>query len=464
MRVLRFFSACICLAMAASGFARAQGSDVAPKEQTQVATQDPTVVDPFAKVQAPESSTHPPIPPPASNAPESTTATAQTDPFAEAQTADASSRNPSQFTRSLKLLYQGTYLPDLLSGEGGDQAQQDFFLDAGFNWASNEDASLGVRIVANHEQSKNGSMASHSDDVTALEYFYRQQFADATQALTIGRKTMDWSSGFQWRPADLIDNGFSTKNVNIESPYRYRGVDQLRYELIQPSFEAVAILSNRDKDFFGGDQVAVKLTLKSIADVSMIASVNGNYSRKYGVIIDSNLPWATTLALEAVHVDVDKDKLTDPAHFGRTLESLSGISSYEDVYLRLTKFIDDKRRMSLEYFHNGRGFDGAQIAVAADRLPLAVDPALFSQQYLGRDYVYMAYTGYVDTWRLQFKPSVLVNISDGSYSGAISVERELSGSSNLTLYVDTFHGGAGSEFGSVTHGLGVGISYVFHFF
>ena len=458
MRVFGLFKTCVCLALATAGLARAQ--DVTPQEQARAAAQDATAVDPFAKELAPAS---------AGNAQEGSAAAAQPDPFAEARTAGASSENPSHFTPSLKLLYQGTYLPDLLSGEGGDQAQQDFYLDGAFNWAANQDASLGARIVANHEDSKAGPATSHNDDVTALEYFYRQQFAHATQALTIGRKTMDWSAGFQWRPADLIDNGFSTKNVNIENPYRYRGVDQLRYELIQPAFEAVAILSNRDKGFFGGDQVAGKLTLKSIADVSLIASVNGAYSRKYGVIVDSNLPWATTLALEAVHVDIDKDKLTDAAHFGRTLESISGISSYEDVYLSLTRFFDDKRRVSLEYYHNGRGFadassHAAPIAALADGPPLVIDPAIFEQQYLSRDYAYLAYTGYADAWKLQFKPSVLMNLSDGSYSSAISVERELSGSSDLTLYVDSFHGGADSEFGSVTHGLGAGVSYVFHFF
>jgi len=161
--------------------------------------------------------------------------------------------------------------------------------------------------------------------------------------------------------------------------------------------------------------------------------------------------------------------LADAAHFGRTLESLSGISSYEDVYLSLTKFIDDKRRVSLEYFHNGRGFadassHAAPTAAVADRPPLLIDPAIFEQQYLSRDYVYLACTGYVDAWKLQFKPSVLMNLSDGSYSSAVSVERELSGSSDLTLYVDSFHGSAGSEFGSITHGLGAGVSYVFHFF
>jgi len=458
MRVFGLFNTCIWLALAAAGLARAQ--DVAPQEQTQATAQDPTAVDPFAEEPSPASARH---------AQEGTAARAQPGPFAEAPTADASDQNPSRFNPSLKLLYQATYLPDLLSGEGGDQARQDFYLDGAFNWAATQDASLGARIVAKHEDGKAGATTNHSDDATALEYFYRQQFAQATQAVIIGRKTMDWSAGFQWRPADLIDNGFSTKNVNIENPYRYRGVDQLRYELIQPTFEAVAILSNRDRGFFGGDQVAAKLTLKSIADVSLIASVDGEYSRKYGVIVDSNLPWATTLALEAVHVDIDKDKLADAAHFGRTLESLSGISSYEDVYLSLTKFIDDKRRVSLEYFHNGRGFadassHAAPTAAVADRPPLLIDPAIFEQQYLSRDYVYLACTGYVDAWKLQFKPSVLMNLSDGSYSSAVSVERELSGSSDLTLYVDSFHGSAGSEFGSITHGLGAGVSYVFHFF
>ena len=470
MRVLVFSSICVCAAIAAPGFARAQDF-AAGKAPPQVQASDPAAFDPFAAAEAREASA-PALAAetkPVDVALDAVPIDAQTDPFEQAKTAQASDDDRSRLTRSVDLLYQGAYLPSLRTGHGGDQAEQDSFVDAAVDWAASENASLGARVVADHEESKSGSVSSHRNDVTALEYFYRQQFTDATQALTIGRKILGWSSGFQWRPADLIDNGFSTKNIDIQDPYRYRGVDQLRYELIWPKFDAVAIVSNYRKEFFGGEQLAAKLTLKGAADVSLMMAHNGDYSRKVGVIVDGNLPWGMTLALEAVHIEVDKTLLRDAAHFGRTLESLSGTCQYEDIYLSLSKFIDDKHRVSLEYFHNGRGLGdasgrAASAGAGAGNTTAVVDPSLFSQQYLGRNYLYLAYAGYIDAWKLQFKPSVLSNTGDGSFIGSISLKRELGDSSELTLNMNAYHGGDRSEFGAVTNGVGVGVSYVFHLF
>ncbi len=474
MRVLVTSGICVCMAVAVCDPAWAQDSAAAATDPTQPAAQDPAAIDPFAVSEANEASRQPSSATPQTT---ETTATMQEEPdFTEgaaaspSQDAPTQDKTPSRFTASLDLLYQGKYLPKLIRSGKRDQVEQDVFIDSTLNWTMSEDATLGARIVANHEERKSGSASSHRNDLTALEYFYRQQFAGGAQALTIGRKVIGWSSGFQWRPADLIDNGFSTKSIDIQDPYRYRGVGQIRYELIQPKFDIVAIASNHEKGFFGGEQFATKLSIKSTVDVSLMYAINGDYSRKYGVIVDSNLPWGSTLALEAVHVDIDRDKMTDASHFGKTLESLSGIHRYQDVYLSLTKFIDDKRRMSFDYFHNGRGLDDVSllgrrlsIAAAASTASRVVDTSIFSQQYLGRSYVYIAYTGYLDAWQLQFKPSVLMNTADSSFIGSISVKRELGDSSELTLNLNTFHGEDDSEFGSVTNGLGFGVSYLFHF-
>lgn len=451
MRVLAFSGWCACVAMAASGSVRAQDSAGAAK--------DAAAFDPFAASESKKAS-EPRLPAPS--------------PAIAAAPPPMPDNTARQLIKSVDLLYQGKYTPGLISRQGLDQTEQDFLIDAVLGFSTSEDGAVGARLVANREQRKLGSAASHRNDVTALEYFYRQQFTSGTQALTVGRKLVDWSSGFQWRPANLIDNGFSTKNIEIQDPYRYRGVDQVRYELIQTGFDAAAIVSNHERDFFGGTQVAAKLSFKSAVDLSLMYAVNGDYSRKYGLMVDTTLGWGTTLALEAVHVDIDADKLADTAHFGKTLESLSGIRRYEDVYLSLTKFFDDKRRLSVEYFHNGRGLDDASgrslpavgaaaaAAAAAGRALPTIDPSIFSQQYLGRDYGYVAYTGYVDAWRLQFRTSVLVNTGDNSSVRSISVKRELGDSSELTLNLNTFHGRAGSDFGSVTNGVGVGVSYIFH--
>lgn len=465
MRTLVLSGICACMAMAVSASACAQ--DVAAEGPVAAAAvQDPTTFDPFAASETETSPAHTPSTPP--QATEASVGAPEEDPFATAEIGPSPEKIPLRFTRSIDLLYQGSYLPDLISTGGGDHAEQDVFIDTALNWDVSDSATLGARVVANHEERKSGATSNHSNDVTALEYFYRQQFASGAQAFTIGRKLVGWSSGFQWRPADLIDNGFSTKSIDIQDPYRYRGVGQVRYELIQPGFDVVAIVSNDAKGFYGGKQFAAKISLKRAADVSLMYAVNGDYSRKYGVIVDTNLRWGTTLALEAVHVDIDADMIADASHFGRTLESLSGIHRYEDVYFSLTKFIDDQRRVSVEYFHNGRGLGDASgrsapFASIAASAPRAIDPAIFSQQYLGRNYAYVAYTGYVDAWKLQFKPSVLTNLGDDSFIGSISIKRELGDSSELTLNINTFHGSNSSEFGSITNGVGVGMSYVFHF-
>lgn len=452
MRTLVISGLCVCMAMTVSCTACAQEAAV-------TVPQDPAMADPFALSGTEDT---------ASQTTEVPAAASDADPFETLEAVPTSEKAPPRFSRSFDLMYQGSHIPDLISSGGGDHAEKDLFIDAAASWYASENATLSARVVANHEERKSGAASSHRNDVTALEYFYRQQFAGGAQAFTIGRKLVGWSSGFQWRPADLIDNGFSTKSIDIQDPYRYRGVNQVRYELIRPGFDVVAIASNEAKQFFGGNQFAAKLSFKRSADVSLMYAINGDYSRKYGVIVDTNLPWGTTFALEAVHVDIDANMVDDAAHFGRTLESLSGIHSYEDVYLSITKFIDEQRRLSVDYFHNGRGLADASgrkifAAHAAVGASQTIDPTIFSQQYLGKNYAYVAYTGYVDAWKLQFKPSILMNLGDDSFIGAISLKRELGASAELTLNINTFHGGNSSEFGSITNGVGVGVSYVLHF-
>jgi hypothetical protein len=71
------------------------------------------------------------------------------------------------------------------------------------------------------------------------------------------------------------------------------------------------------------------------------------------------------------------------------------------------------------------------------------------------------YAGYVDAWKLQWTPSLLMNLGDHSYIGSISVERAFLGRSSLVLALSSYHGASGTEFGTISHGVGVSISYVF---
>lgn len=391
------------------------------------------------------------------------------DPFAADTSAPVKESLPSRFTvQPLSVLYQGTYIPNVINDQDRDYMLHSLFLDGTANLAVTGSTMMKARVLFEGDVQETQSDVSHRGDISGLEYFFEQRFDGQSQSLTVGRKYLGWSSGFQWRPADLIQNGFTTKNVEIENPNRYLGVDQVRYEINRAGVNIDAVVSNRDRSFYDGLQSAVKVGLSGAAGVSLIYSRNGDYSRKYGLILDTVLPWSTTLALEAVHIDVDRNLMYDTRHFGNTLESLTGVSSFQNIYLSFVKFIDDKRRVDLEFLYDGNGFKDAsalvQGAATATQAGIAngikVDTSLFADQYIGRYYGFTAYTGYVDGWKLQWKPSVLINFGDHSYIGSIAIEREFFRSSNLILALSSYHGGAGTEFGSISHGLGVSLSYV----
>ena len=293
-------------------------------------------------------------------------ATDMSDPFAAAPAASATHARDSRFTLlPLNLIYQGSYIPNVLADQNKDLTVHNVFLDSTLGWTPSGSASLKARVLFEGDLQEAQSVVTEHSDVSGLEYFYEQRFDDQSQTLTLGRKYLGWSSGFQWRPADLIQNGFTTKNLEIDDPNRYLGIDQVRYQINKSGFNIDAVVSNRDRSFYDGIQSAVKLGLSGSPDFSLMYAKNGDYSRKYGVIFDTALPWSTTLSLEAVHIDVDRSRLDDSAHFGRTLESLTGIDRFENIFVSLTKFIDDKRRVDLEFLYDGNGFKNAAPIVSA---------------------------------------------------------------------------------------------------
>ncbi len=388
------------------------------------------------------------------------------DPFASANPAPAKEDHDSRLSlQPVDFLYQGSYIPNVISDQGKDSSVNDLFLDSTVSWAASRGAMLKARVLFEGEEQEALSEVTYHSAISGLEYFYEQHFFDQSQTLTIGRKYLGWSSGFQWRPADLIDNGFTTKNLEIQDPNRYLGVDQVRYQINESGFNIDAIMSNRDKSFYDGNQFAVKLGISSPVDFSVMYAKNGEYSRKYGLILDTALPWSTTMRVEAVHIDIDRNVLYDPLHLGQTLESLTGISDFENVYVSLTKFIDDKRRVDLQFLYDGSGFRNASAEVLSatagkENLNFQVNSSIFSDQYIGRYYAYLDYAGYVDGWKLQWKPNLLMNLGDHSYIASLSLEREFRGSSALILALSSYHGDAGTEFGSISHGVGVSVSFV----
>ncbi len=396
------------------------------------------------------------------------------DPFAELETEDHLASELSNLTASLSFVFQGNYIPELDLKANNDFYASSSILDAEIEYQLSDDDLFRYRGMVNYIDQKEGSVDSNSAKVDTLEYFYRRSINKKSSYFTIGRKNLGWSTGFQWRPADVIENGFTTKNFDSLDPSRYRGLDQVQYEILDEAYDLAVLVSNHDQGFYNGLHWAAKLGIKGTVDTSLLWAQNGDYSRKYGVVIDSNLPWGTTLALEAVQVEIETDYLLDPDYFGSTLESLSGIDSYRDIYLGLAKYIDDKRRVNLEYFHNGRGFEAGQIDntisqsisrfIEAGNTDWEVNKDVFSKEDLGRNYVYASYTGYIESYELQFKPSILINLDDGSHITSLTLRKAISDNSELFFKTDFYQKKEGKDLGEISSGIGFNLTYSLYIF
>jgi hypothetical protein len=400
------------------------------------------------------------------------------DPFAEPVFAEESTNQAkdtmSNLTASFDFIYQGTYIPRLRHIDDNNVVEQVTTIDSSIKFDMSADTFFKGRVMADYLNKH--SIAGTEDDVSgnALEFYVEHAMLNDSQFISLGRKNLGWSSGFQWRPADVIDNGFTTKNFDTLDPKRYAGIDQIQYEMISDVFDLSMVAASTQDEFFNGKQYAGKLTLKSVIDMGLIIGKHGDYSDKTGVFFDGNLPLATTFVVEAVKVKVKPAYLTSPFYFGQTLESLSGRADYVDVFAGVTHYIDDQRRLSLEFFHNGRGFaTGMQTptihAAVANFIQMnsravVINPAIFSEQYLGRNYMYMAYTGYNDRVALQIKPSILLNMDDDSYIAALTLKKEISGQAEVMLKASYFKGSRYSDFGSIAPGASVGASILIHAF
>jgi len=395
------------------------------------------------------------------------------DPFAIESSLNQSSK-VSNLTASADYIFQGTYIPELRLESENDFYEQVSTLDGLVNYDINNNSFLRVRGMMNFVNQETNNNHESSNKSLALEYFYQGSFGNKHHYVSFGRKHLGWSTGFQWRPADVIANGFTTKNFDSLDPSRYTGIDQLQYEWIGKHLDVSALISTQDHDFYNGEQLAIRLGIKDNLDMSLLFAQTGDYGYKYGVTYSANLPLATTLAVEAVHVDIDKHHLLSANYFGSTLESLSGTDEYQDVYIGLTKFIDDKQRFNLEYFHNGRGFKEGRLDQTINAsvnkyrnlgfTSWHLDQNLFEREYLGRNYLYGSYTGFLETYQLQIKPSLLVNLDDDSYIASLTLKRAIGDNSELLMKANFYDNQPDTDLGEISNGIGFNLSYLLHIF
>ncbi len=371
---------------------------------------------------------------------------------------------PPKGSTSLDLAYRVKHTAGLIRNDGLDLTTHQVFGDLGLKYLPTDSSRLIARGVGIWSHDRVSDQSQYDTESELLEGFYEAGHKATGQYLSVGRKYMGWSAGFQWRPADLISNDFVTKDVDVFDPRRYRGVDQIQYEKLGSYVDFSLIASNQDRDFYDGDQFAVKINVRRGAEFSLLLGKIGKYSEKVGAVFDSSLPLDTTLAVEAIYVEIDKERLMYPAYFGTTLESLSQESTYLDLLVVVSHFIDERQRVQLEYFHNGRGFEdeineevGKAVAEFArfGYTEVPISGSVFSENYLRENYLSVSYVAFASAFKVEVESRVLAGIDDESYVGSLGLKRAFWGRSELALRFIQYAGSDTSEFGAVTKDIAV---------
>lgn len=385
------------------------------------------------------------------------------DPFSEAAP-PVTPAAESALRSGLELIYKGNYIPDVLHQTGVDQRQDTLFADASLTYSLGE-SKLAARGLLVKDRLAIGEDTTTKNDSTLLEGYYEYANADTGWFASAGRKNLGWSSGFQWRPADVIDNGYTTKSVDMLDPRRYRGIDQLQAGLLGNRIDWAVIVSDQEEEKYRGKQYATKLSYRGDATYSLLYAKNGELSQKAGATLDTVLPYGSTLAVEAIGTRLDKNLMLMPGYFGQSVASLSGKNNYIDIFATLTQFYDEKTRTRIEYFYNGAGFDHnnftAEITESINRYVAAgysdplIDRTIFSRQNIRKNYIYGAYTGYWENFELEIEPNLLMNLDDHSYIGSLNFKRAFWRRCELSVRLNWFRGDTESEFGGVSPGTSV---------
>lgn len=378
--------------------------------------------------------------------------------------------------QGLALSYRNSRLNDIRNAKGVDSDLKELYADYSVGARLGEHSTAYIRGMANWTHHRESGLERESEsDYVLIEGYY--EFSDVENSVfyTVGRKKLYWSSGFQFRPADVLEEGRTDKKYDLIDPRQNRGWDIVQYQKLGEKFDfSLLVASAAEADRVHGVQYASRLEYHSFCELALFGAKNGDYSEKVGIAIDSAAPFSSTFRLEAVAIRVDEQQIYQPDSFGSTLESMSGASSYNEVLASFTHFFDERRRLNFEYFYNGSGFRSssipAEISRSVDRYLSRgySDPTIleevFQTQYLRRNYVSLSYSGYMDSLAVSFAPRAIIGTDDSSSIMSLVLSKELSGKVMIFFEGNWYEGRSQTEFGSVADGPGLSIALIINAF
>ena len=296
-----------------------------------------------------------------------------------------------------------------------------------------EDFSAGFIL---HREAQHDAI-DDEDDTQLYEATLTYQPNPGT-TIDIGKKPLRWGKGYAWNPVGFVERPKDPNDPDLSREgYVLASADFIRSRndpLQTIAFTPVLLPVNDDlnDDFGEKDHLNIALKLYLLyrdTDIDFMVLSDGSRSTRYGLDFSLNLGTNIELHGEWAHISEATKPVTDVA--GNTYQS----SADENNYLLGLRYLrDNETTYILEYFSNGAGYSGNELADyyqlvhAADETNnttlLSLAHELGDKGYLrrnaGRQYLYFRVSNKEPFDVLYFTPSftTIINLEDQSFSVA----------------------------------------------
>lgn len=315
------------------------------------------------------------------------------------------------------------------------------------------------------------SEAQHDaiDDVDDIQLYEATFTYQSTPGATIdiGKKSLRWGKGYAWNPVGFIERPKDPNDPDLSregyvlasADFIHSRNDPLQTIAFTPVL--VPVNDNLNDDFGEPDHIntAIKLyLLYRDTDIDFMVLNDGSRSTRYGLDFSLNLDTNIELHGEWAHISEVTKPVVDAV--GNTYQSSDSANNF---LLGLRYLSENETTYILEYFSNGAGYSGNELAdyyqlvhTADDTnntTMLALARELGTKTYLrrnaGQQYLYFRASNKEPFDILYFTPAItaITNLEDQSFSA--SPEINYTGVNNLEMRLKGtwLHGDKLTEFG-----------------
>lgn len=314
---------------------------------------------------------------------------------------------------------------------------------------------------------------SFLEETSVLESYLFYSEPSSRVALTTGRHTLNWSSGFNWEPTNLLEPRYLTKSNGEFDIFQQKGWDLIKLDYSSGEFTNNILVASSPVDYVSGAQVAGRSSYNGNFDAAFYAANIGDYSNKVGFSLGAPFAKGNVLHSEFIHTRLNGSSIDDVDNWGLTVESLSGKNIFNELLIGVSRYYESGHNLSFEYFYNGRGIDpkkgidfpeSIELSSATSQQLINRIGDVSSKYHVGKEYLSL-YTEYqIKGGDSSVTPVLIYNLGDDSRYLSMNYKMNFGSNSVLQFEAATNLGSDDSEFGQADVGSYIRVAATHHFF